>query len=197
MIEEAVNPHTEQTASTQDAQGVDIEFPMRSPMAFLDYTTLVLSCVTSADELELVLQHFCAPDVLDYVDEHHETLNVLGTVFLATLQRVVYADPESPFPYGALCLPALFERWKWQLEMNDAWRDIHLALLERLDLLEMKDEAFWPVVARLLLLDGLANDTKTARTKLRARLAKASPCRDLTHSVLELGEVLGLLGWSK
>ena len=195
MIEEAVNPHTEQSTPAQDTQGVDIEFPTRSPMAFLDYTTLVLSCVTSADELELVLQHFCAPDVLAYVDEHHESLNVLGTVFVATLQRVVYADPEGPFPYGALCLPGLFERWGWQLEMNDAWRDIHLELLERLDLLEMKDEAFWPILSRLLLLDGLANGTEAAKTKLRARLAKASPCREQIHPVLELGQVLGQLGW--
>jgi len=195
MIEEALPPQTEQSSPSQDAQGVDIEFPMRSPMAFLDYTTLVLSCVTSADELELVLQHFCAPDVLAYVDEHNETLNVLGTVFVATLQRVVYADPEGRFPYGALALPQLFARWGWQLEMNDTWRDIHLDLLERLDLLEAKDDAFWPVLSRLLLLDALANGTDAAQTKLRARLAKASPCREGIHPVLELGQVLGQLGW--
>ncbi len=193
MIEEALPPTTERQAPHEG--GVDIEFPMRNPMGFLDYTTLVLSCVSSADELELVLQHFTAPEVLDYVDQNANSLAVLGTVYVATLQRVVYQDPEGPFPYGALCLPQLFRRWGWQLEINDTWRDIHLQLLERLDLLTLEDEAFWPVAARLLLLDALAHDEESAMTKLRARLAKASPCREQVHPVLELGVVLGRLGW--
>ncbi len=190
MIEEALP-----TVNQPPANAVEIEFPTQNPMAFLDYTTLVLSCVTSADELELVLEHFCRPEVLDYVDQHAEELHIIGTVFIATLQRVVYDDHDGPFPYGALALPTLFQRWNWQLEISDAWRDIHYRLLEIIEPLQMGDEAFWPTLSRLLLLDALAHGMEAAQTKLRARLTKASPCREEAHTALQLGQVMGKLGW--
>ena len=193
MIEEAL--HQPADSETNAMQQVDIEFPLRDPMAFLDYTTLVLSCVGNAAELELVLEHFCQDEILQYVDQHSDDLTILGTVFIATLQRVVYDSRDGPFPYGALVIPTLFRRWGWQLEISDAWRNIHYQLLERLEPLQMGDGAFWPTLSRLLLLDALANGTEAAQTKLRARLIKASPCREETHTALQLGQVIGQLGW--
>lgn len=174
-----------------------LEFPLGDdPYQFIEYTTLVLSFVNNASELDFTLRQLCGPQSVSYIDRHKNKMSVLGPIIANTVKRAMFEEvDDGHFPLTLFFLMTYFQEWGWTLTADDSWKETRQRLSEQAENIAVESERFWPTHLRLLVIDALFDSTEFALSNFFARIKRFEGNANFTAPLFRLGIVLGQCGW--
>ncbi|MDX1811514.1 MAG: hypothetical protein R3240_06175 [Gammaproteobacteria bacterium] len=83
---------------------------------FFDYTVLLITQANTAEDIDLLMDDFMSPDVINILEENKGLFSLLNAIWFTTFKRVFVDKRSESFPLKMLALPILFKRMGWEIE---------------------------------------------------------------------------------
>ena len=157
---------------------------------FLEYTILLLSQVSSADEADIIMDDFLSDDFIDILVENKELFSILGIVWLDVFKRVFIFSNESSFSLKTLWIPVLFHKLDWSIEHNATLIELHSACENKI-----KDDNSLYNHLVLLFIEGMYFSLEQGIDNFKSSVKNLATSDEDIESINRLFDDLASLGW--